>query len=149
MNFQTILDKVTSYALASGQFERVNNHEPKNAPGNGLSAAIWVQKIEPIKSSGLNSTSGRIELTVRIFSNMLQEPQDAIDPNIIAAVDSLMTSYSGDFDLGANVRNVDLLGAYGIGLSAQAAYLNIDGKMYRIMDIVLPVIVNDLWTQVA
>ena len=77
------------------------------------------------------------------------KPADAIDPEIMDAVDVLFTAYSGDFDLGGTVRNVDLEGATGPGLSAQAGYLNQDGKLMRIMDIVLPVIVSDLWTQVA
>lgn len=149
LNFQTILDKITSHALTAGLFERVNNHEPKNAPGNGLTAAIWADAIEPIKSSGLNSTSARLTFKVRVYSSMLQEPQDAIDPNIALAVDVLFTAYSGDFDLGGNARNVDLLGQFGIGLSAQAGYLNQDGKLYRVMDITLPVIVNDIWGQSA
>ena len=149
LDISSILDGVVSHAMASGQFERVNQHEPKNAPGNGLTCAIWVDRIAPTTASGLASTSAVVTFRVRLYSGMLQEPQDAIDPNIVLAVDALMTAYSGDFDLGGNVRNVDLLGLAGIPLSAQAGYLNQDNKMFRVMDITLPVIVNDVWGQVA
>ena len=146
----SILDGVLSHALASGLFARVNGHEPKSAPGSGLTAAVWVQTIKPYPGgSGLAATSGVVTLTVRLYSPMLAEPADAIDPEIMDAVDVLFTAYSGDFDLGGTVRNVDLEGATGPGLSAQAGYLNQDGKLMRIMDITLPVIVSDLWTQVA
>jgi hypothetical protein len=47
------------------------------------------------------------------------------------------------------VRNVDLLGAYGAGLSALAGYLNVDNKMFRVVDLTLPLIVNNVWEQVA
>lgn len=143
-----LFDAVQSHALASGLFERVNTHEPKNAPGEGLTAAIWVQSIGPTKS-GLASTSVRVVFTVRIFQNMLLEPQDAIDPMVLSAVGTLMEAYTGDFTLGDLVRNVDLMGSGGIALTAQAGYLSIDGKMMRVMDITLPVIVNDVWTQVS
>lgn len=150
-----ILTAVQDHALASGLFETVNLHEAKNAPGNGLRAEIWVQSISPVPAgSGLKATTARIELTLRIRSNMLQEPQDAIDPAIISAVDVLMTAYSGDFTLGGKVRNVDLLGAtpaIGSGggpLQAQAGYLNQDGKLFRVMDITLPLVVNDVWEQI-
>jgi hypothetical protein len=90
-----------------------------------------------------------VEFTLRMFSNMLQEPQDAIDPEMLRSVDVLMGAYSSDFDLGGTVRNVDLLGAHGVGLSAVAGYLSVDNKMFRVVDVTLPLIVNDVWEQVA
>ncbi len=149
VNFPGILDAVASHALASGLFEAVNGHEPKSAPDNGLTAAVWVQSIAPIRSSGLAATSGRLELVVRLYTGMLSEPQDAIDPGLLAAVSTLLAAYSGDFELGGQVRAVDLLGQAGEPLSAQAGYINQDHRLYRIMDIRLPILVNDLWQQVA
>jgi len=145
-----IVAAVASHALASGYFDRVGRHEPKNAPGNGLSAAIWVDRIAPLPgSSGLAVTAGLLVVQLRIYQNMLYEPQDSIDPNLAAAVDGLMTAYSGDFDLGATVRNIDLLGQYGEGLTAQAGYIEQDGKLYRVMTLSIPIIVNDIWSQSA
>lgn len=142
-----ILAAVQSHAMASGLFESVNGHEPKNAPANGLSAAIWVESIGPARSSGLASTSGRIILNVRIYTNMIQEPQDMIDPSMVSAVDTLLAAYSGNFSLSGKIKNVDLLGAAGASLSVTAGYINQDGKLFRVMTISLPLIINDLWTQ--
>jgi hypothetical protein len=145
-----MLDSIVSHAMRLGLFERVNTSEPKNSPGNGLTAAVWLQMVSPVAAaSGLAATSARVEFMLRIYSNMLQEPQDAIDPEILSAVDVLMGAYSGDFDLGGTVRNVDLLGAHGVGLSAVAGYLSVDNKMFRVVDVTLPLIVNDVWEQVA
>ena len=66
-----LFDQVTSHAASLGLFDTVTSHEPKNAPGNGLWCAIWVQGIGPVPSSGLASVSGRVELRVRIGSSML------------------------------------------------------------------------------
>lgn len=144
-----IFAAVESHALASGLFGRVNMHEPKSAPtALGITCAIWVQSIAPVPGgSGLASTSGRLTMQVRVYTSMFGEPQDAIDPNLLGAVTALISSYSGDFDLGGLIRNVDLLGSTGEPLGARAGYLNQDGKLMRIMDITLPLIVNDLWTQ--
>lgn len=143
-----ILNAVVSHAAASGYLERVNAHEPKSAPGNGLSAAVWIDRIAPLPAaSGLAQTSALLTVNVRIYSNMLAEPQDGIDVNVVAAVDALMTAYSGDFDLGGTVRNVDLLGQFGEGLTAQAGYLNQDNKLFRVMTINLPLVISDAWTQ--
>jgi hypothetical protein len=148
MDAAGIFNAVQSHAMAAGLFERVNTAEPKGAPGNGLSCAIWVDEIGPVpRGSGLTATTARVVLQVRVFTNMLQEPPDAIDPNVVAAVDALMTAYSGDFELGGEARNVDLLGQAGTPLSARAGYVTLDQTMFRVVTIQLPVIVNDAWTQ--
>ena len=147
---QGLFDAAQTHAQTLGLFDRVNTHEPKNAPGRGVSASIWVQSIAPVaRATGLAATSGRVELHVRVYASMLKEPQDAIDPEILSAVSALIAEYSGNFTLGGTVRDVDLLGAHGTPLSAQAGYLNQDGKFFRVMVITLPVIISDIWGQAA
>lgn len=149
LNSQELIDNVASVCMATGLFERVNQHEPKSAPGNGLSAAVWAQTISPSpRFSGLSETAARVEFMIRIYSNMLQEPQDAIDPNVMGAVDALMAAFSGDFQLDASVFVIDLLGMAGNPLSAKAGYLNQDGKLFRVMDIVCPLVIDNVWSQV-
>jgi hypothetical protein len=145
-----ILDAVESKVMALGLFDSINMHEPKSSPGQQGHAAIWVQRLGPAPgASGLAATAGRLELRIRLYGSMLSEPQDEIDPDMTYKVDTLLAEFSGDFDLGARVRNVDLLGAYGEPLGAQAGYLNLQNSMFRIMDITLPLIVNDIWNQEA
>lgn len=148
-----ILDRVVSHAAASGLFDQVNTHEPKAAPGNGITCAVWVQNLRPaLGKSGLNATSGYLEFRVRLYANMLQQPEDAIDPNMLLAAITLMAAYSGDFQLSDSVKNIDLLGADGPGLSLVAGYISLGGQgrqIQRVMDITLPVVINDLWSQVA
>ncbi|WP_431897921.1 hypothetical protein [Nonomuraea sp. bgisy101] len=149
LNATAILDGIVSHAMSLGVFESVNAHEAANAPGHGLHAEVWADSIAPLPAmSGLAATSARIVWTLRIRGNADAQPRDMIDPNIMAAVDQLMTAYSGDFTLGGAVRNVDLLGQSGAALSARAGYLQQDGFAFRVMDVVLPVIVNDVWEQV-
>lgn len=143
-----ILAAVLSHAKASGRFERSMAHEPKSAPGNGLSLAVWLDSLRPT-ISGLDSTSARLVLNVRLYQNMLADPQDTIDTRLLDAVDVLMAAYTGDFTLGGLVRNVDLLGADGDPLSANVGYMELDGKMFRVVAIILPLQINDLWSQSA
>lgn len=145
----TLVDNVVSHASKLGVFRRVNSHEPKAAPGSGLSYMVWADSIEPIEGSGLASTSGYVILNGRIYSNMLQKPEDEIDPRIITAATTLIGAYSGDFDFGASVRAVDLLGMYGQRLAGRAGYITIAGGMYRVFTLTVPVIINDMWTQGA
>lgn len=142
-----MMDRIASHAMTLGLFDTVNKHEPKSPPGNGLSCAVWIQSIRPVRSSGLSVTSGNVTFHVRIYGGMLTEPQDDIDPNMMSAATALMAAYSGDFDLGATVRSIDLLGMDRDPLFAQAGYLTISQKMFRVMVITLPVIVNDMFAQ--
>jgi hypothetical protein len=151
INAQSLIDDLASHAMASGFFDRVNQHEPKSKPGRGLTCAIWIDYIGPARGrSGLSSTSARVVFNVRVYTNMLQQPQDAIDPNVMIATDALMTAYSGDFELGGDAAFIDLLGStQGHSLEAQSGYINIDNMVYRVMTIYVPCIVNDAWPQSA
>jgi hypothetical protein len=74
-----IIDAAVSHALQTGHFDQCNGHEPKRAPGLGLSASVYVASLRPIPArSGLNSTSALLVLNVRCMTSMLAEPQDGI-----------------------------------------------------------------------
>lgn len=147
---QDLIDRIASKAMALGLFDRVNQHEPKNKPGRGLTCAVWIDRIEPARGrSSLVNTTARVVFNVRVYTNMLQQPQDAIDPNVMDACDKLMAAYTGDFDLGDEGRFIDLLGmTQGHELFAQSGYINIDNMTYRVMTMTVPVIVSDAWAQV-
>lgn len=150
INIRALIDAATSAGSASGYFDAVQGHEPKSAPGTGLTYAVFLAALAPVAAaSGLAATSARVELTGRIYKPFLAQPEDLIDPNLADAADALITAYSGDFDLGGNARNVDLLGAHGTPLGLRAGYQQIDKTMYRVLDITIPIIVNDAWTQGA
>ena len=145
-----IIEAVASHAMASGYFDAVNQYEPKSKPGFGLAAAVWVQSLAPVPAhSGLHISSARLLLNVRVYSNMLQEPQDMIDPKMMEAVDALMAAYSGDFTLDGMDLFIDLLGRAGEPLGGAAGYVDIDKTLFRIFTITVPVIVNDAYEQVA
>lgn len=145
-----IIGAVADHARASGKFDRVNGHESTDAPGNGVTGAVWVQRLAPNPmTSGLSSTSVLLVLTVRCYTPAFTEPMDMIDPNLLDAAQWLMAEYSGDFELGGTIDGwVDLLGQSGSGgVAADAGYQNISGKIYRVMSISLPMVINDVWTQ--
>lgn len=149
METAAFVDAVVSHALSTGYFERVNKHEPKSAPPDGLTAAVWFASIDPLRNNpSLYQTSVRLVITVRIYAGMIQEPQDGIDTQVMECVDTLMEAYTGDFTLDGLVREVDLLGQHGVPLSCLAGYLTVDKKMMRVVDINVPLIVSDAWSQI-
>lgn len=146
-----VLEKLVAYNLASARVDQVNTHEPKNAPGNQITCAIWVQSVKPIRASGLAATSGVVLYDARFYQNFKSQPFDMIDPNLQAAATDFMGSMTGDFNLGGtgDTRHIDLLGAYGATLSMQAGYVEIDRGIFRIMTVAVPIVINDMFTQKA
>ncbi len=144
-----ILAQITSHASASGLFDSVTGHEPKAAPGRtGVSASVWIIGMESAKqSSGLNSVSVVLTVQLRVYTSMLQEPQDEIDPRVLDATDALWSSLAGGFTLAGGARMIDIMGWESEGLRASAGYLNQDGKLFRVMDIFIPILINDVYAE--
>ena len=143
---ETTLVKLSSVLKAMAIFRTVKRVEPKGAPGSGLTVAVYLFSISPAaEASGLSTASGLYIYTIRIYTNMLQEPAEKIDVILANAVDKVFTALAGDVDLGSNVRNIDVFGELGTPLKAQAGYVEVNRIMYRSVDITLPLIVNDCW----
>src|SRR5215475_12034693 len=97
--------------MSLGIFQRVNLHEPANAPGAKVSCSITLASIRPTPAaSGLAAVSGTVTFWVRLYSSMLARPLDGIDPELLAAVAALLAEYAGNFTLASTVRDVDPLG---------------------------------------
>lgn len=150
--FRDVTEVLQSRAEALARFERVNGAEPKGAPGNGLSAGIWVQSFEPVREySGLATTSMLLTMSFRVYTDMLIEPDGRIDPEMMEAVGAFLTAVSADFTLDGmtGVVAIDLLGSNSQGLGGQAGYVEISGKMFRIFTVDIPIILSDVFDQVA
>lgn len=145
------LNALTTLAAKSGQFDSVLGHEPKAAPTQtGLTCGVWVSDLRTVQSSGLGSVSARLEVQMRVFTSMLQEPQGGIDPAVLDAADALMVAVVGEFQLGLpDTRYVDILGSDGEPLRALPGYLSQDSRLFRVMDVFVPIIVNDVYTYAA
>lgn len=149
LNTSALVNAIATHAATTGLFDAVPQHEPKNAPQGELTCAVWVADIAPVVS-GQASTSARVTFNVRIYLpalNLSPWEADAVDPRMTDAADALLADYVGNFTLGGLLRQVDVRGAYGNPLSATAGYLNQDGKIYRVMTIFLPLILNDVWDE--
>jgi hypothetical protein len=145
---EAVFVALQSMLQVSGRFATVNRHEVKNAPSVQLTAEIWADRIEPyIPANGLAVTSLLHTYKVRIGKGMLTQPEDAIDPAVIGAVVDLMTRLYGDVDLGTTGAELGPFVAEGGGLFAQAGYINRDSKLYRVMDVHIPVIIYDAFPQ--
>lgn len=148
-----VFDALLTVPQASGFFDEVNGHEPKNAPSRGLTAALWLDHIDPNpQRSGGAAVSLVCHFNLRLYTSMLAptiREADAIDPNLMIASVAMMAAYAGNFTLGGAAAAIDLLGMTGTALSAQAGYLGLDGKLQRVVTLIIPVMIDDAFAEVA
>jgi hypothetical protein len=148
LDLASLMAALVTHAQGVGNFERVAAHEFASAPGNGLSYGLWVSNAMPVPAlSGLTTTTFLVTVTGRIYYPGT-EASDGVDVQVMAGADALMAAYTGDFELGGLVEQVDLMGAYGqqpLGVTFRWAEWN--ESLYRIATITLPLVVTDLYAQ--
>ena len=147
MDHRGIQAALLTHAKTIGQFERVLAHEPKSAPGKGMTYALWARHVVPVQSSGMKSTSTRLTFTGRIHLSMLAQPEDDIDIRILEGTDAVMGEYTNHFTLGGLVRCVDLLGMSGVALATDFGYIELDKTWFRVATVTIPLIVDHVWVQ--
>ena len=129
---------------------QVIQHEPKAAPQSLPAVAVWWAAIAPVpKASGLASTTARVEFGGRVYLNAAQKPEDKVDPQLILLTSNVIGAYSDAFTLNGDALAVDLLGAWGGPLSATAGYITHDAKLFRVAELTIPFVVDDIWIQEA
>jgi hypothetical protein len=145
-----ILNSLRSQCERLGVFDAVGTHEPKSAPAarTGVSAYMWVNDFRPVQSSGLASVSVRFEVCVCMYTSMLQEPQDSIDLTVLGAADTLLSAVINAFTFGGLIRTIDVFGSDGEGLRVLPGYVTQDSKTYRVLNLFIPMIVNDVYAEV-
>lgn len=143
---EEILDAVVSHAQRLRVCERVLTKEPTNAPGSGCTASIVGRKLEPVgMASGMASSTARFEVWTRLYVDASNSKADAV---ITGVAWKLFAAWQADLDLELDyVWSIDIMGRYGEKLIGQFGYVELGGTFYRVMDIVLPIIINDAWPQ--
>jgi hypothetical protein len=149
--FTTLIDKLVSHAKATGLFTDVIGYEPKApVPTEPLYGAVIVTRIQPTTVfTSLNGTACMCSATLRLYRNMLTEPQADGEVKILSATEHMIGVYSGSFTLDGAVDFIDLLGAneHNTKLEATLGYGVLGQTMYRISDITVPLVLDDTWTQ--
>lgn len=146
----TLFAQVEARAKTLGGIEVVIAHEPRSAPVSLPALAVWFNGLGPARGhSGLAATSVRLEFRGRIYLNGSTKDEDKLEQKLLYLSALVMGSFSGAFTLGGTVMAVDLLGGWGSPLEVTPGWLQHDSKEFRVAEITVPVILDDVWSQVA
>ena len=139
-SIKATLQAITSYLAASGYVKVARLGEPK-APPENVTAAVFMSSVA-VAQLTLGTTIEQHVVTIRLYRNMLDESAD-VELELARIVSEISSDLLGEFDLGATIRNVDAGGQYGTGLSTRWGYVDVGGTMFRVADMLIPLVVDD------
>lgn len=146
-DFDSLTRRLEGHLLRVGGLAKVNMVEPKSPPGKGVTAALWLQDWATYaRGSGADTVSLRLAFTLRLYRPAFAESRDELDRELLRAAFKIGRALCGDLDLGGTVLDTDPHGMGGVPMRGQAGYLQMADRSFRIMDITVPVLWDDVWT---
>src|SRR3990167_935968 len=140
-NIKSTLKRLQSLSAALGGIKNVLIGEPKQPPPD-LSTAIWMNNSRIVAIMAGGDTGEGHMVTGRFYKDMLGEPTEGIELGLADAAARLAEDWLGDYDLGGTIRCIDAGGIYGQGVTTTWGYVDVSGKMHRVVDIDIPMIVD-------
>ena len=130
--FDAIRDK-----LAAAGWRHTLIGEPTDPPAQPTASVMFAGTA--ITETTLGTGSGDVTFVVRFYVKGLQEPRAETEKELARLGILMLEALSGDYDLGdSGVRNVRPL------LDSTAGYQTIANVVYRVLDIRVPIFVNDI-----
>lgn len=138
-----VLDAIESFAQRSGYFAEVHRGEPKSpaAAGDRLSAAVFYSGAKNVVMM-LNRPVELHVVMLRIYENMLNEPEGDIETNVVRVAGQFKDDIERAVALGGAIRNVDAGGIHGDSLGWTMGHVELGGTFYRIADVLIPLVVD-------
>ena len=141
------LKAIESHLAKSGYDQKVQIGEYKAPPpGQAFAAAIYIRSTRVLRLFANGGTQELHVAAIRLYRDMLQEPQEDGETVLAVAAEQMMQNIAQDADLGATIMTVDVGGISGTPMGSDWGYADIGGKMFRIVDITVPLLVNDSMT---
>ena len=149
-NLTNTLDRIVTYLQGDGGISSAQAGDPK-APPVGVTRvfASVIMRSTSIVALTLNGTIELHVILIRLYRDMLAEPQKSIEIDLATAAQRIQADIAGEYDLGGSIRSVDVGGSYGEPLRTDWGYVTISNTMYRIVDITVPLLVDDSAVLVA
>ncbi len=143
-NVRDTMVAIQGHLQSQGWVTSVIQGEPDNPPPHeGVHAAIFMDStvITGVKLSG---TIEQQNIVVRLYQAEAERPVERRESQLDGAYSYLEKRLLQDLDLGGTVRNVQP-----VQLESDWGYLDQAGTQFRIVEVVVPVVVDDSATQAA
>ena len=75
--------------------------------------------------------------------DLLAEPADRVETDLAKVVSKYINLILADSNLGGTIKTIDVAGMSGEAVGARWGIVTIDNKMFRVVDITIPCLVDD------
>lgn len=138
------LDVIVTHLRETKYIEQAIITEPTQPP-QARTAAVFMRSVRVV---GLYLNGGTQEVhtvVIRLYAKAFGDPtsQESLEKQLTEAAEQVMANLFTDSDLGGNIREIDVAGINGTPVSADFGYVDIGGEMERIVDITVPINVDD------
>jgi len=145
-NVKATLQRIQGYMKASGYVKAALIGEPK-APPDTVTSAVFMSSTG-VAILTLGTTIEQHVVINRLYHEAFSNAETA-ELVLAEIVSEVWSDLLGEFDLGATIRNVDAGGQHGVPASTRWGYVDVGGTMFRVADMLLPLIVDDSATLTA
>ena len=130
---------IQNHLSQSGLFADVQIGEPMSAPDTSdrAFAAILLGPRRVVETTLATSVEER-SVIIRVYIAVRREPRQDIEFELDEIASDILSRLGGDFELGGDIRQV-----WVTGMVASPAYQQVGTVMYRLIDITVPMIVDD------
>jgi hypothetical protein len=137
------LKVIESKVKATGQLKHTQVGEPKGPPANLPAGAIYMDSVRIYRLTVDGGTGEVHTVNLRVYADMLGEPAEWNEYGLAEVAENLINKLLTDADLTGKVMTIDAAGMAGEAVGLRFGYVDVSGKMHRIVDITLPILVND------
>lgn len=147
----TVISDIRSeLQLVSSALLILDSSPPANIPVNRDVCSFWPEYVEAYpEGSGLATTAMKANIIVRLWKNKavlsLNDPVDAL---LLALADSILSQFHGDLVNTSHDWYVDVEGETGKSMGFKTGFVKLSGAIYRVIDVDIPIVINDFYTQV-
>lgn len=144
-NISNTLDVLLSHVAASGHVSSNSMGEPIEPPsGDKLHGSVYMRSTTVQILYGDGGTQELHVAVARLYRPVMREPTDQGERELAIATSELMQDFAQDFTLGGTVREIDLAGGQGgEAMGAEWGHVVIKDLMYRVVDITVPIVIDD------
>ena len=133
------MKSIESKLRSQGWVTRSIQGEPDEPPPHdGVTAAIFMDSTV-ITSLKLSGTTEEQNIVVRLYATESERPVPGRENELDAAYSYLEKELMSDLDLGGTVRNIQP-----VNLRSDWGYLDQSGTQFRIVEVIVPIVVDVL-----
>ena len=136
------LEALHSHVASGGFVRSVQMGEPKNPPEAELSVAVFMADSRVVETTLVDTIEVHIAM-VRLYKKLeFTEPGESAEFELANVSAEVASSFMGEFDLDGTIRNIDVAGQYGQGLTSTWGHIEVGSTVFRVVDILVPMIVD-------